>query len=67
MAAEKPLSEKKDYYSLRRKAFQDVMHWIDEGLNEKEIELKLLLRYGFTKNIYYKVLDLTKENKKEKK
>jgi hypothetical protein len=66
MAKEKPLSEKQDYYSMRRKATQDVMEWINDGLSERKICLKLLMKYGFSKSFYFSVLDLlTDESEKE--
>ena len=65
MAKEKPLAEKKDYYSLRRKATQDVMAWINDGLSEKQICLKLLMKYGFSVSFYRYVLELMTENSED--
>lgn len=55
---EKTLSERKDFYSMRRCAIQETMQWINEGFDKKEILKKLSIKYGFSERFYNNVLEL---------
>lgn len=65
MAIEKPLKDKKDFYSLRRKAAQDIQKWILDEVPEKTILLNLLTRYGFGEKFYCTIVDLIVKEKRE--
>tara|TARA_R100000963_G_C4643915_1_gene107688 strand:+ start:2415 stop:2618 length:204 start_codon:yes stop_codon:yes gene_type:complete len=65
MAIEKSLIEKKDFYSLRRKAAQDIQKWILDEVPEKTILLNLLTRYGFGEKFYFTIVDLIVRERKE--
>tara|TARA_R100001530_G_scaffold97568_3_gene67829 strand:- start:2479 stop:2670 length:192 start_codon:yes stop_codon:yes gene_type:complete len=47
MTAEKTLSERKDYYSMKRMATQDIMVWCDQKVPEHIMLRKLIIKYGF--------------------
>tara|TARA_R100000664_G_C2727993_1_gene119373 strand:- start:638 stop:829 length:192 start_codon:yes stop_codon:yes gene_type:complete len=47
MAAEKTLSERKDYYSMKRRATQDIIVWCEEKVPEHVMLRKLIVKYGF--------------------
>tara|TARA_R100000306_G_C4319726_1_gene114506 strand:- start:233 stop:448 length:216 start_codon:yes stop_codon:yes gene_type:complete len=69
MAEGKSLSQRKDFYSMRRKAVIDIQKWLNEGKSENAILLKLSLEYGFGKTFYHHIkdlyLELLEENKKD--
>ena len=65
MALEKALKDKKDFYSLRRRAAQDIQKWILDEVPEKTILLNLLTKYGFGEKFYCNILDLMVKEKRE--
>jgi len=58
MATKKTLIERRDFYSQKRKATQDILLWLDENVPKKKILLTLQLKYGFSEQFYNNVVDL---------
>lgn len=59
MPMEKPLSEKYDFYSMRRRAAQDIAVWVEKGKNKNEILFRLLINYGFGEKFLENVIKLS--------
>ena len=62
MGKTKAFSEKTDYYSMKRKATQDIITWLEQDVPETTIIFNLQKNYGFSKKFYLQTMAMFQEH-----
>lgn len=58
MVSEKPMEQKKDFYSVRRQAVLSIAEWLNGGMTRKQIYLKTAIKYGYGKSFCDEMIQL---------
>jgi|TARA_R110000824_G_scaffold139762_1_gene305143 hypothetical protein len=58
MVTEKPMAQKRDFYSVRRQAVMSIAEWLNGGISRKQIYLKVALKYGYGKSFCDEMIQL---------
>lgn len=66
MVNEKPLAQKKDFYSVRRKAVMTIIQMLNEGKDRNKIYLQIAMGYGYGKAFCEEIIELHIEDQLEK-
>jgi len=66
MVDEKPLAQKRDFYSVRRRAVMEIITALNEGQSRNQIYLNIALRYGYGEKFVDRMIELNMSNEEAK-
>jgi len=66
MVDAKPLAQRKDFYSERRKAIMRVITLLSQGKSREQIYLDIALSYGYGEKFVDRMIELNMANEEAK-
>ncbi len=67
MPREKPLGDRREFYSNKRKAVIDVIEWQKKGMDEDDMLFNLTTKYGFGQRMLHDTLYLINNRRRKLK